>query len=150
MILWTNDILVSARRIYEAAGFSLIERRRTAVLAIILLGSTGRANCKANYGALQARTGAGDAMRIDRRFQVLPGTGRVKTLRWLYKEECGYQPSCPARDFLYGGSLIATYFWIRALTPFLGSDTLFLSAPTIFRSARPSTERRGQIVVRTE
>jgi DNA-binding MarR family transcriptional regulator/GNAT superfamily N-acetyltransferase len=26
MILWTNDILLSARRIYEAAGFSLIEQ----------------------------------------------------------------------------------------------------------------------------
>ena len=26
LILWTNDILVSARRIYEAAGFSLIEQ----------------------------------------------------------------------------------------------------------------------------
>jgi DNA-binding MarR family transcriptional regulator/GNAT superfamily N-acetyltransferase len=38
MILWTNDILVSARRIYEAAGFSLIEESRHQSFGHALVG----------------------------------------------------------------------------------------------------------------
>ncbi len=43
LILWTNDVLVSARRIYEAAVFISCVTSRITALAVIWSGSTG--NC---------------------------------------------------------------------------------------------------------
>lgn len=40
MVLWTNDVLVSARKIYEAAGFSLIEEEEHHSFGHDLLGQT--------------------------------------------------------------------------------------------------------------
>ena len=40
LTLWTNDILVSARRIYEAAGFKLAEEERHHSFGKDLVGQT--------------------------------------------------------------------------------------------------------------
>jgi GNAT superfamily N-acetyltransferase len=42
MVLWTNDILVSARRIYQAAGFRLIGEERHRSFGKSLVGQTWR------------------------------------------------------------------------------------------------------------
>jgi GNAT superfamily N-acetyltransferase len=40
IVLWTNDVLVSARRIYEAVGFSLVEQSRHHSFGRDLVGQT--------------------------------------------------------------------------------------------------------------
>jgi DNA-binding MarR family transcriptional regulator/predicted GNAT family acetyltransferase len=40
LVLWTNDILVSARRIYEAEGFQLVDEERHHSFGVDLVGQT--------------------------------------------------------------------------------------------------------------
>ena len=40
MMLWTNDILVAARRIYEAKGFTLVEQEKHRSFGKNLVGQT--------------------------------------------------------------------------------------------------------------
>ena len=47
MRLWTNDVLISARRIYEAAGFRLIEEEEHASWGKTLMSQTWELDLKA-------------------------------------------------------------------------------------------------------
>jgi hypothetical protein len=40
LMLWTNDVLVSARKIYQAAGFTLLEEKRHHSFGMDLVGQT--------------------------------------------------------------------------------------------------------------
>jgi GNAT superfamily N-acetyltransferase len=53
LTLWTNDVLVSARRIYEAAGFKLVEQNRHRSFGHDLVGQVWRLDLEAAARALE-------------------------------------------------------------------------------------------------